>query len=282
MYDLIKLAADGLQNDRSIRIVCPFCVTDTANKQSLRITRSGNITRFKCFRACCGVGGKLLGSGMELTTDCQPTKPESNPYTLPSRMLLGFDLYNELQDRGLCHADTADVMASRSWSGISLTEDNGLLFACQGLNNRRVGHVWRAAGKKRYATYKAVVDEPFCHYVGNFNPIAKTNKSTIVVVEDWLSAEAVYAALPSMRVKVVALAGAFMSNELLALSAKTGSHLIMALDPGAEVASYKVLRRAIGLFESVKVVALKQDPKNMSQYDIEATFEPYIGEAHVA
>ena len=255
-YDEVKLEAIGLGIGDSTNVPCFFCKTDK-NKLSIKRTEDGIL--YHCWRAACTAQG-MIGS-VSINKDDIPKDTSTflpNPYTafteLVSNKLLDvienrYELHKiDVCDQGFrCRGDTLIM---------PLISRNGVIY----------GHTTKSFATTQNFS-KAVhwigIDKPLLHYpyvAGN--PI--TSKTTIVLVEDVLSAIKITDAM--LDVRGVALLGTALSDLKVKDLLKSGArNIIMALDPDAQ---YKMadFRKKYGIyFDNFSMIMCSKDPKDLSR-----------------
>lgn len=161
------------------RYICPKCQGGSDNEHCLSIQISDNdaFPHWKCFRATCGYSGSPRGHANAFKVPSRAREPRH--YTRP---------YKPLND------EQAAIIAARFGlpgdcvDGYNEVDDRFILGVA-GPQLQMRGHIaYSLSGSKpKSLTYNARPDEPFNHWA-----IATSRKqSSVVIVEDWFSAEKV-------------------------------------------------------------------------------------------
>lgn len=258
----VKLLADNnLGHNDSIRVVCPVCNGGSSRERSMSIRHSDRGVGFCCFRDRCGVRGYLSGGVVFGNGDDATSKRSTSPL---------LDI-TALPDEYYTHLPVNVTSVAPQWE----QKRRMVLYPVLSYWGTELGYVqrhykslndWWSGPKAINIKHNPKSEEPFLHFP---HLTREQFDGSLVIVEDWPSAEAVAQYRPSC-----ALLGTNLSPSELGLFLKLGvRHLIICLDNDA-LATAAVLKRKVGLvFDQVDVMFVDKDPKDMSEGDLRERFK---------
>lgn len=286
----IEQAAQFLEVGQHVRIACPFCSPPKEDAECMRVTRwDTNKVSAKCFRATCGRSVRMtIGGGYVVHNgDAEAVRPGFVSRQLDKPLRFADLRFADGQDwrtiEGLSSPDLAEWFhhqwaAGHGHTGLRVTDDDNheLVFAVANPWSGRVGYQVRVNRDRKpngpkYDTFREI-DAPFVHFAG------PQRCTTVVVVEDWLSAEAITAATHH-RVAALAAMGGHISDEVLVTLAKRHPNVVFFLDPGAEQAAHRLAKRSSLMFKNVGVVRAPADPKRLLFGELQNILAPFLAQA---
>jgi len=249
-----------LNRGGSVRIVCPSCNGGSSREKCMAVLNSDKGTWFQCFRANCGAKGFLNG-----TVSFGVGKALHKNRTPSSKLTIAALPEEAYQYLPVQHTSIPPMWESRlhmvlypvlSYWG---TELGYVQRHYYGLNN------WWSGPKAINILHDTESTEPFLH----FPLLTRENFSgSLVIVEDWPSAEAVAKHHPSC-----ALLGTNLTEGDIGHMLKIGvKHLVITLDADATAKAARMKRKVALLFDKVDVVFVDKDPKDMSDTQLKETF----------
>jgi len=251
---LMGAAMVGLETANGL--VCPKCKGGQHHDKAFSITKTHSHLKFICYRASCGFKGTVDHRSGTYTEG--PTKPkqETQVYRGPTERLTETYL-----------ADTFGV----SDSCVRWAENTKrVLLPVTGIDHTFLGWVargykvlgWDGSGPKTI-NYNHQTDVPFMHF-------PKEPSDSVVLVEDWVSAEAVGQYHPSC-----AILGTHLSPEKAHYLASQGiKTLYLAFDEDAWHKYAKVHSQYSLLFDDIVGITWDSglDPKDMCPEDLKNIF----------
>jgi len=236
-------------------LVCPKCKGGRGRDKAFSIAATHSHFKFICFRATCGFKGTIDRRSGTLTEGPKINKPTLNPYTYPTTRLEGDFFKNKFK-----------LNATLKWNAYT----GRVLFPIRDISLAPLGYVargyaelgWNGNGPKTL-NYISDDSNPFIHF-------PSTPLDSVVVVEDWVSAE---------KLKVyhdsVAILGTHMSPEVATYLAKHGIRVLyLAFDSNAWN-KYSGIESKYGLmFKRIEGLRWESglDPKDMSEEELAEVF----------
>lgn len=228
------------------RIVCPFCHSPDETMTVTRVV-SGDVSGI-CFRASCSTRvGNPAGTARK-------TEKEPRYYTRATNGLVP-EQYSWFRDRfGLTEDTVVDIRYNRKTDRFVLP-----VYGLPSVRGR--GYIAYSFNESpKTLIYNERPNEPFMHYsASRLRP-----GDTLVVVEDWFSAEKVFQAAPGSAVGV-ALMGTYLSDDMANELLSHKLPIVVALDRDAWAKSIKMRDR---LGDRAKVWRLDRDLKYGSEQRI--------------
>lgn len=233
-------------------LICPSCTGGRSNERSLVVSREGRGIRFRCYRASCGVSGRVTMEGSPVVISRksefvpQPFDHETTALTLKDYE--AFEEHYEL---------TPDELLSNCV--VKTVHRNSYVFPVFNLYGYTIGQLERWYGwqnlniTRKAKFYKQ--HEGSVHYVPMTSGVPY---HTMMIVEDTLSAIKC-----SRYVATCALLGTVFSSDLRNLLIRAGvRNVILCLDPDARDKMSIWVRGLRTLFSNVKLLFLEADPKD--------------------
>lgn len=268
--DQVKLAALSIPDGgRSEHLVCPLCEGGRTHERSFIVSRGAGAIFYRCYRASCGVRGKVGSVHSEAMAKESPAKRAANPYrraTIP----LPSDVRDWLCDR-FHLLPSAIEQEGWAWN----EETQRVIQPIRNMDRVVIGHnarYWKeldtlllARQSSKSITYWNNGEEPWRHSA----PLPRSGSGTVVLVED----------IPS----AIRLAySGYDSIALLGVSAVIGD--INRYDQGIICLDADATTTAIRLGQSLRdgrvgtrVVPLPCDVKDMSEQQFEELKEALDG-----
>jgi len=253
----IRLLAQDLEVNQSRRTECPDC-----GKKEFSVTRTAEGVLAHCYRASCSFSGAFVPEAGELQA---PTKkslePKIKPYTGGILALWQDDLDYFSQRFGL-NNDT-------SLNFIKVTEDDEYLLPVYDPSGFIRGYtvrqpVWKGQKPPRRGRNNPDYPKALAYPEGYpFQSwyIPNSCSGTVVLVEDQISAMAVYQA---GYIAVAMLGTDINADHIREISLVHPTTLVFALDEDATDVSYKLARRWGLSFGDSRVLPLARDLKEES------------------
>lgn len=237
--------------------VCPFCEGgDHEDKRTLRVFRDSKyIVYYKCYRAKCGIRGRVNGDGGGHDVKVVAFKP--NPYTKRVKEV-GLEEMALLSDKW--NLNIADIYTAKWYLAIDERAWLPLILPVYSPSGGLRGHVLRLQhenGTKEIKSFK-IADEAWMAWY--------TNSSTdIVVVEDQISAQRA-----SEYCTAVAVLGTEISPEKFEeiLRVAGSKRIWLALDRDAVKKGFDYLRRYRLYCDNLYLLILPKDIKNMTDKEL--------------
>ena len=275
VQEIQQRAADVTVGD-SIRMVCPHCNGGSTHESSMSIKRYNETTAgFICYRANCDLGsgrvalfeedGKLLTAKSDAISK---ERPEPSLYSLSQ------DAVDLLMNK--YHMTENHIR----YAGIRLTYDQRIAVPLNGPYRERPGILIKKEkelyrGTREYSTIPA----KWLYIRGDKSNLAswyrayrhnKKNSSTLVVVEDVLSAVRL-----SDFTDSVALLGTYMLRGVIADIKRQGyEKVFIALDNDATKKAFNLVRRLSSELP-VSVMYLERDIKGMKHAELTKLMKHY-------
>jgi hypothetical protein len=238
-------------------VVCPACGGGSTNKKSMSVWENGF---YKCWRASCGVGGKLDG-WTPATTEAR--KPRA------SNTLALYPLLYSHKMHLLPLLGEGDWEVQRS--------ANHIVYDIKGRWAEHIGHVMRAyPWYKEINGSKAVVRQyipelPIIH----FPPLTRENLTdTVVAVEDIPSSIKLSKWIPTISLCGVALG----DEDMLYLHSIGVRNLIIALDADAIAKQFVIKKKYDFVFNNITCCNIDKDFKDMTDLEIDSWYSQYFKE----
>lgn len=255
----VKSIAMSVQEGQSTRVQCPSCMDA---ERSMSVTKKDHQILFKCFRNKCGVGGiiPLRASPWDELVGKVSVPEKKVPERDPAELV-------NLPEGHERFLPVWPLSVQPKWD----VRRKMVMYPVTDYYGRRIGYVQRHYkelndwwnGSK--AT-NVIEDEsvPWAHFPQNV-----TRSDSLYVVEDVPSSEA----LSAQGIPSCALMGTNITTEVLTMFKHYGiNHMYICLDNDA-LAKAVHLKRSLELtFDSVTVLFLDKDPKDMSQEEIITKF----------
>lgn len=254
---------------------CPRCHGGLHHDKAFSITRFEDGLVYNCFRASCDCSGfvplrrsKKVGQPTsDVPSTAQHNKAVANANTNPYKeetQALGADQAAWLRARfNLTDKEVKDLRVTYN------PKRQSFVFPVMMPSGGEVGKVDRVYGGKRknkailYREYQS----PKIHFPWVFN-VAMARADCIILVEDHISAGKVNRYHPS-----AALMGTSLGDKEVNMLKALTDRIIFALDKDATTNAIELKRKYSGVFKSIGVLSLQQDPKDMSDEVLKGTFD---------
>ena len=245
----VLLEADNLANGETLRTMCPWCQGGTRGERSLSITRDDRGLVWQCFRTKCGRRGATNSVAAPRVRQ-QPRQTTVRPYLGPLSYLT--EEQEQFLEGRIGWTELHRTIGRPMWA----EEKGRYAFPIFGPLGQRRGYVLRAYdGSEPKALTRMELEEPHISwYVGRREP------SDVVVVEDIPSAVRIAPYRNS-----ASLCGTGLGPDYaLELAAHT-RRIVLALDADATAEAIRVAGKYRLMFESVEIMVLDQDFKDMDE-----------------
>ncbi len=253
--DYIKMEALSLPEGETTTVTCCFCGKD----KKLSITRKEDGIVYNCWSASCSGKGFIGSYG---ATHADRVKPIFKPSKYPlATELLTEEMYDHLADTYGLNGRTLRINGIRQAKWI-----NELLIPLFDRIGARYGQTTKNLDRRHKKSIHYIErPEPMLHYT-NFN--LPSTCQGVVLVEDCLSAMRVTQLDKGWR--GVALLGTILNRDKVRNLKKGGNNdIIIALDPDATNAAWKLQRKYGLFFDTCKVAVMSADPKDSSDNVLE-------------
>lgn len=252
----------SLEIGESIRTICPVC--RATHENSFQVQRDSLGLSYRCWRVSCGCSGKVWSNGRGAVTHTHTGSNKApRPFTLATTSLpsLVLDIVEEKYNLSKTTLDHSLVR----WC----EELESLVFPCYNLEGTRTGTVTKRLFKKDGAAKSLLfwTESPPQYFVPYKQRIVLGGGGKlgrVYVVEDCLSALRMF----EEGDFTVALLGTTLHSEV-ALSLSSGFRTLMVcLDPDAVEKAAKIATECRLLFDEVRIVVPKKDPKDLSPEEL--------------
>lgn len=258
----LSMEADQLTHKR---FQCPKC---RDREHTLSMTRENrSLVLYQCFRMKCGIKGVLRMNAASQEYGNRNTSPqEHGDTTTAQRKKQGPSATVRMTDEDRQCLPVQTLSVEPKWD----ERRQLVMYPVLSYYGQQLGYV-RRYYKELNSWWKGpkaqnVIEDtsqPWAHF-----PAHQTITDTITVVEDLPSAEAVAPYAP-----VCALLGTNITNEVLGLFLKLGiRNLNVCLDNDALAKSVQIKRKLALTFSEVNVIFVDKDPKDMTEEELQATF----------
>lgn len=243
--------------------LCPICLGGISKEKSLSVYRSSFSVSYKCHRASCGVGGKVVfGKGQ---SDSKHIPKKEPPRFFGRLTEIPASVSEILSNKyELCHK-----MASKWDLRWAPDEDGGkgrLWIPVLNSDQTRIGAVLRTLDKKIFPKTKTFMEEDWYPCMSTYKGDLGHTLKAAVIVEDQLSA---------IKTSEVAMRSfALLGTHIDVLKAKTisslckGLPLIYCLDGDAFKKATELRRTWAPLLGNTYIVKPKKDLKDTPYQDI--------------
>lgn len=242
----------------SVRIVCPACGGGSSREKSMAVTDTYKGIAFYCFRDRCKARGYLHGS-----VTYGSSTPKHN-HTVEKLVI------EELPAEYYQYLPVKDTSVAPRWE----PNRQMVLYPVLSYLGTELGYVQRLyrplnswwTGPKAFNTlHNHDNSTPFLHFPlltrKNFN-------GSLVLVEDWPSAEAVAKYQPSC-----ALLGTGLTDQGIGYLLSIGvRRLVICLDNDALATAARMKRALALIFDEVEVRFVDKDPKDMTDAELQEVF----------
>lgn len=270
---LIKCLASDLEvHQTAPNQVCPFC-KDT--DKTFSITRFPNGLVYNCFRAKCTAKGFVDTSGDALVAPVKhaPNKP---PPVFKYRTR-NFTDEEVLKYFGKYELTKAQIRLNQwvfdeEYGRVYMPVLNFSGFDHGGVAKVLPGSTWK--GSKAINYHSGVA--PAIHYA-EYDGSTNGDLVWCAVTEDIISAVKV-----SEFIECASILGTSMSDAAAKDLADHYDNLLIILDPGAEAAAQTIAKERALQFKKIKVLFLKQDPKDTNKKELEKAINGAINPSGTA
>lgn len=253
----LKLDSMGLSvGDSTLELDCPRC----GRNKSFSVYRKDDGLLYNCFKAACGVKGKMPSTG---TYEGKPApvivKQKFDPFPYKGKLE---DIPRDVENTIYCKWEIEPQEYQRfGWKYDPHT--HRILMPVTNYFRHQLGWVAKKLPKSKYGGKKSIrymeKDDGLNLHFSNSKLIPANLSDTLVIVEDIISAEKV-----GLAVHACALLGTSMNNKQAAFIATHYSRVVFMLDPDATTKALEMSKKYQGMFDKCMVYNLGKDPKDTS------------------